>query len=896
MRIGDMKKTLKNVWRVLMAMAVMAMVAGCADGELATPVSPSITPPAPMIIKFAADPSSIRSGESTTISWEVAGADEVEITAVSSTGEAVAFDVKTEDLSGEAPVTLTSTTDFVLTATKTADSPESDEESDEAALSKSGQIQFGPEPVEEEPLPSTVPAVSSVSQTITVTVSDAQDLTADIEPDQPSVDACEQTVIRWTVNPSENVSVTVTADTGEAISPTDQCNGSIADILGQPVSDPVPAVGCAVVAPCETTNYTVNATDSHGNSATDSAVVSVDTDVNAKIMAAKDEGSTPEDYLLEVDSYQKPVIVSWEATPEAAKVTVTATPSATCTPELPVDAEGQTTGSASCEITGETIFHIVATVGSESDEDEVRVGAFGASAGLIVADQWAFEDERISLEMKLTATSNPEAVAKVLVNGSPISDSLVQTLKSGSIVKVPDVVAKMPYVTVNLLNGSDETLDTVNTVQVINLVVDGLGEDEVGVTSIDFDDSGVRYYGVQLKDYNKGVARMYVQKMSTAEDITPSAKEFNYMEPIQDLYNMDELLKDAFFKKVDTYPVRVAVREESENDVFAATTGALMWSQDGGENFREILIMRVRAGPDLVAPGLPGAKEGDHLTCGRADYGDMGGPKIQTGTKPRFPGDIISLNQMCDVYVSKGGRIIVATDFGVWTEADIDDHADNDNFSWKGTPPSGTTQDQIESDGYLTYGKVVNELAVVEDDSGNVSKVFAGTAYEFTDMVYGDVYVSEDKGATWKKFGSLDEPVYALDYDARNRKLYAGTETGLWVRSIDGDEGWSQKGLSDPVISVAVDPASPIAKMTIIAGTPAGAKISRDGGESFSALELPGGTQEVQSVAISARKSGDTVRYGISLGSNKGQLFQMPVVGAQTTGDFAAVSLMPIED
>ncbi len=890
MRIGDMKKTIRYAWRVVMAMAVMAVVAGCADGELATPVSPNITPPAPMIIKFAADPSSIRSGESTTISWEVAGADEVEITAVSSTGEAVAFDVKTEDLSGEAPVTLTSTTDFVLTATKTADSLESEEESDEATLSKSGQIQFGPEPVEEEPLPSTAPAVSSVSQTITVTVIDAQDLTADIEADKPSVEACEQTVVRWTVNPSDNVSVVVTADTGEAISPTDQCSGSIADILGQPVSDPVPAVGCAVVAPCETTNYTVNATDSHGNSATDSAVVSVDTDVNAKIMAAKDADSAPEDNLLVVESFSKPVLVSWEVTPEAAKVTVTATPSASCTPALPVDASDQATGQAECQLTGETKFHIVAAVGSESDEDEVVVSAAGGAAGLLVAKQWAFVTEKVDVEMKLTAASNPMAVAKVTVNGDQIDQSLLNSLQSGSVIKVENAVAKLEGIEVKMFDSSNAELDSENAVTVVQLLNNIADEDEVSITSIKYDRNGIPYVGVQRDGFHEGKGRMYIDG---------SAKYFDFGKPIMESHNMENMWNLDFFEYLETYPVNVAYREGKPEHVFAGTTGALMMSIDGEattqDSWRNIMVTRRLAGPGYDKPEVAGAKFGDHLTCGRAEYEDgTSGPKLQKGSKARFTGDIISLNQVCDVFVSEDGWAIVATDFGVQVEKNLDNNQDNDEFVWIGTPYEGATQEEIDAAGVLTYGKIVNDIEVITDDSGKIQKVFAAVADPY-DTTSGYVYVSEDGGIHWKEFGTVEVPAYALAYDARNHKLYAGTELCLAVAELDS-ENWNCTNLNEPVISIAIDPSSPAGKMTIMAGTPKGVQISRDGGNDWSSISIKGGEAAVESLAIYPEQAGGGVNYHIMIGSTAGHFEEKAFVEASSLASPITATLMPIED
>jgi hypothetical protein len=63
-------KTLKGkAWRILGIVALLFTAAGCSDGELRSNAGTSITPPAPLIISFFADPSAINSGESTNISW-----------------------------------------------------------------------------------------------------------------------------------------------------------------------------------------------------------------------------------------------------------------------------------------------------------------------------------------------------------------------------------------------------------------------------------------------------------------------------------------------------------------------------------------------------------------------------------------------------------------------------------------------------------------------------------------------------------------------------------------------------------------------------------------------------------------------------------------------------------
>ena len=124
-------------------------------------------------------------GESTTISWEVAGADSIEITAVTATGEPIDFHVESDELSGTAMASsLTSTTDFIITATKQAMvmEGEGEEEVDDTELAESvwvslnseesgGQIELegeGEDGGDEEALPPPMPGISSVSQTITV--------------------------------------------------------------------------------------------------------------------------------------------------------------------------------------------------------------------------------------------------------------------------------------------------------------------------------------------------------------------------------------------------------------------------------------------------------------------------------------------------------------------------------------------------------------------------------------------------------------------------------------------------------------------------------------------------------------------------------------------------------
>ncbi len=833
-------KKLINGWRLLAILAVAMSASACSDGELAPAVNANITPPAPVIITFAADPVTVNSGGSTKISWEVAGADSVEITAVSSSGAAPDFHVQSSELSGEATASnLTATTDFVLTAKKTAASPES---SGGGATTKSGQIQFGEEPDASGGVPAPTPSESAVTQTITVTVigGTAPTITADKTP----VDSCAETIIRWT---SEGTNTTVTASTGEQIVAKDQCpqtgdlTADIAAINAAPAVDPTPAAGCAVVKPCENTIYTVK---NDGGDA--SVTVNVNSgNVTANIYAGKDETEKKEN-LLQVESFSNPVYISWKAEPASAKVTITATPSATCDPVLPTDATDKAESSSKCTITGETKFVISAQVGSgqpATKEVDVVQNAAG-SAGLVIAEKWALEGEKVDLDISLEDSAKGSAVSNVKVYNTDILPGLLTDLRDGKKITVKDIVAKGQFVKVDLLiNGSSKPI-VYYPVPVVSLMADDKDDDVVAVTSLEFSKDLKRYKGVQLSSYNDGVGRIYIDG---------SKKDVPFGKSIKDLYGMDKMWNDAFFKDVvKTYPTAVTTREDNTDEVYVGITGAVMRSKDGGKSFDNVMVTRRRAADMNSYNGNP-----NHATCGR---GDDGAQKIQAGKKPEFEGDFISLNQICDIVAMKDGRVIVATDFGVQVEKNIDDSS----VAWIGTPAVGTAGESI---GALTFGHVVNDLQMAD------GKLFA--ADDNGVFVSPSADADADKiGIKWEAFGSLSSPVWALAYDARNKTIYAGTNDGVYASPIDS-ANWSQKGMAgEAAISLAIDPSVPVGTVTVIAGTPKGVKITRDGA-TWQDIALTSGEQAVEAVAIASKDNGDLVDYAVSFGTTGGESLQV---------------------
>jgi len=839
-----MKKTTKRIMRVLSVAMFAVIVAGCSDGELnlGSGQDFDISTPAPIIISFYAEPDHVVEGESTTISWEVAGADSIEITAAS-TGDAIDFHVETDELSGTATASgLTSTTDFIITATKQAMVMEGEGEEDVADLAESvwvstsssnesgGQIKFGPD--EEEAPPPPTPGISSVSQAITVVVDGKTDITAEITADAVDVAAGTPTIIRWTVSPADLDEITVVADSNEEIAGTDQCDGDVASISAAGVVGTVPAVGCAVVQPTTSTEYVVRGVSADGSEAEASVKIrtsSVDVDVEIFVDGQPNLG---------VDNFPATVTVSWSATPKEATVAITATPSADCTPAL---SEATSVGSAECTITSGTKFSIVATLGDKSGDDSADVYKAGAggSAGLVIPNQWAFEGEKVEVEVSLDAAtkSNADIVEKLIVGGREFTGDALAPLKSGNFkLKVSDVLVGSNGVPVSLVYGGGHEAKT-KTVEVVELAFRNNDADVKRVSSITFDNElKNRYTGVMMKDLNGGMARIYRN--------AGALPEIDFKTPMNE--SVSGLLRDILFEEVVEYPAVVAVREDNSDELFVGVTGTVMRSVDGGDSWKPVYVT-------LRQGRFPYSGDGSHKTCGRN--------AVQPGRLPQIDGDIISFNRICDIVSLSDGRLIVATDNGIRTEMNIDD----DKLEWHGGFKNGSVTD-------ATQGHVVNDLEVV----GN--KVFAATEI--------GIFVSED-GTTWNSLGGAE--TYALAYDENNDLLYAGSEAGISKAAATSADVWETlKGIEKAVVAIAVDKKhSSVASTTVIAssvdGDTGSVQISRNGGTSWNEISL-GNVENVDvisTLALASTEVAGGVEYQIALGSNTGSvLFAKKVVSA----------------
>ena len=759
---------------VAMAVAASVFAAGCSDGDPWSGMQQSFdVTPAPMIIKFYAEPSAVKAGEGTTIFWEVADANAISIAAVSSTGESIPFSVQTAELSGSAAVpALAASADFVITATKKM-APAEGEEAGDAESETAGDV--------------------TASQTITVTVEAAMAIEATISADKDSVLPGEPVVITWGVTPAEGVTVAVSADSGEALVASDAC-----------AADAAAAAGCGVAYPEKTTVYTVTATDANDpeNVVTQSVEVEVDdAEVEADI---KVNGESE----AKITSIENEVVVTWTVTPATAKVTVTASPAVvSCAPELPSGQTSEVT-SATCKLSAiPTTFTVSAVVGdmpAVEDSAEVRQGS--VDAGIDVrADEWAFEGETvpvlIDLKDGIDATMIKEVQFTDKVEGIK---KVTQFPLDGPVM----VVAPKDGIRVKMVDAGGAEHDYGTRVRTLSTIADSVAEDVI-ITKLALDpnDPTKRFTGVQMPNYNDGKVRLYING-STARDIDfASALKAKLLgDPKSPLWQ-----KDAFEKHVKTFPVNaITVRPGDSNKIYVGTTGGLFASADGGSSFA------------LVAPAMFLSKTGSDYAGSHASCRG----KTQTGVKASHKGQLVALSQVCDVAVGKGGRAIIATDMGAYGISNIDAFGTDKNVKVVGNSSALMMHvvDDIEClDGECMTALAATDMGVfrTEDGGETWSEFGALGARSFAVVALGDqVFAGTENGvavtglaqASWQPLGIAGFKVFALAIDPNvglnGMMIIAGTDRGVQV-TRDSGKSWSaiDAGGQEESLSVAISSA-----------------------------------------------------------------------------------------
>ncbi len=834
---------IKFSWISKILLLAVVFLTACDDGELRVRKQNfSITPASPVIVKFDADPNQILAGESSTITWEVSGADAIEITSVGKDGSSP-IHVETKEAAGTVVAkNLTADTDFIITATVAAGA-----EAEDDVVPKGISISAYPPKGEDVAIGGKVedPSGSSTAlpstKTITVKVVSAEEVSAMITADKGTLAEGESTIIRWSVTP-EDATVEVVDDQGVAAAPTyagDDCLISDPDELldrGTP-TDQVPAKGCAVVSPLQSSVYTVTGTSKSGTIGSADVAVSV---ANVEIFAEIKVNGVKN---AKVFSFSDPLDITWKAEPAGSIVTIKANPTAvSCTPELPAG-QAVNYSSASCVVSGATEFIIeveTPSAGKASDTANVALGE--TNVGLdIRSDEWAFPGEEVSLEIKAASGTDASQIKEVQISDLSAAGFIKRIqLPTAGLVKV---ITPPEGIRVKMVDTSDHVTDYGVMVRSVATFIENVTENADAITTLSFDpnNKSTRFAGVQMSGWNHGKLRIYKNGADIDIDLGTALKSSN---------SIGNGWVESFLNDVIHYfPVNaISVRPGNSNEIYVATTGGVMVSDDAGKNFGMLVPARFISsnGKDY---------DGSHPTCRGLEL---------TGVEASHPKQITNLKQVCDLEVSNSGRLIVATDMGILTIKNVQALRDKKaEAGVVGRPAKGET---AESSGYLTFGHVVDDVICADSDS--CSKAFAAAD--------NGVFVSNDGGEIWAAFGTLSARAYELKI--LGDTIYAATESGVYQSPIASAE-WSRMGVDSKVLSLAIDPTVGKFGRMLIAATEDGMVVTRDSGATWSAMNVDG-ISAGDSVALWA----NTSQFGgkminVMFGSGKNIVFGQALVG-----------------
>lgn len=874
-------ETIKRVMTAVATVAIVALGAGCSDGQLdlGSGGEFSINP----YVSITADPMTVAKGSDTTLKYVVANAETIQI--ASADGSAFPFDSGEVDVSGATETEgslqvtgLTETTTFVITAKSAGDSVEYDVDSPDyiphnMVLNKSGQIELPGT----EAQPDLVS--SEITDSVTVTVVDDGPLTAALTANPDSIYQGESSTLTCAVTPA-----------GATISVVDSNNADIAmDENCQ-----------AVVTPAATTVYTLTATNAlTGETTLTTATVFVG-DLSADSASITANGF---DALAQVDSFTG-VQVDFSIVPDHIQVTVEADIPEnviSCTPALPDTPTtfSELTGSSVCDLTDNTKFLLISHIGGVAKvEDAVQVvGAGGSGRVAVTARPWAFEGEEVNVSVKALAQGDIQMIRKISIIGM---DS--QRLPKVETIVAPDItlqpISKKLFVPedgirVQVYGKMDEdTSPTSDKVYVKAVELAKTNEKRITKALIDPNDAKRTYFGTKTDIAEQGRSfSATTVRMLRNDDLNAGSRDIDIDLGFLMTTAVDEFVQvmlDGGSQLVNDfdYPMHaIAVEKVADADttakIYVGTDGAIVYSANDGIDWN------ILWSPFLYFSGGKN-EEGTHESCA----GD-----IARGTKSKNAADLTSLMNVCDI-VLDGEGMIAATDAGLLVIKDlskVEKNQKEENSSGNITMNKGAAASMP------MFEHVVNDLELVGDTL--YAAVANGTRPHATATergVYKSVRDGDTIGITWEKFGEIpgDPDVYYVMADMHDdvaMALYAATETGVYATELSS-ASWQQVGsISEPIFTLADDPYS---TGDIIAGGDGVVKLSRDAADSQTGALTPSaatwgdlvaggiaGSGKITSIAMSAveRSEGEYL-YRAAFGGAGGYLMGDAIVA--TTAEY----------
>lgn len=878
--------------RAALGMAALILSA-CADGAgvpIETPKTPSLNPPQVEYFRVtrATDPAdmsetglAVAYGEGIVLSWKVSGATEVSLSSASGTVD------KTVDAAGEETVAaLTGTETFTLTASnQDATVPRSLTVTVAAAPPVARVVSFVPEitqidvgqstklcfvvepqgatvtvtekstgtaialdgvtpaiPVEASADETTDEAAETTEDTIEATDSSATD--EDTDTDVPAFDAFSVMKLSLAVPPrSAGIADEIAGDDTVAteVTETEVTETDTADVELAPEEVIDAYAGCTVpVSPQVDTTYVLTVTDATGASATAETVVAVLQQVSVTLTADRTSLSGA-----------GPVTLSWQVVPADATVVIDGVGDVT---DKTIEGIGTITNVYVDEAASPRIFTITATDTRSSRTADAKVTITVVPSVLPTLTLSAdvidvFAGESVTLTVSGMADG-------VQVTGS---DGSTQSVENGTIAVIPQD-SVVYSATAQAAHGDSTVPIESNKVFVRVRRWDAARGKGAAWTAV----------GIAANDPFRVVAgdeaanTAITVGASTADDAWKTV-QINAVEQLQTVIKGGLKLKPEAVAKIGPFPVNGFAFDPSRDDgkrVYAAVTGMLLYSQDGGASWKTVDVF-----PTLVT------KKNKKQKATLTSYASCKG-RTQDGLDGKHS-SLVNVKQLCAVELVFDGeqkRAVIATDHGVYTMDNIDGYIDDRK---KGT--KWMASETLGSD------VIVHGLAQTRVDA--VARLYAATDR--------GVYVNNQGGqGEWQPLLGItgadgEAVVYAVAVDEAQGVVYAGTADGTVFRSTSLTTGeWTAVNDFDaPVYDIAADGTTG----TILVGA-AGVQVSRDQGATW------------RNVSAAVSGDGALMVYAVDLVNADGALHfaaatnQGVYLAHDTTTDTAATVPPPAEE